>query len=246
MGDRFCFLLCIFLSFWTFDASHALAASNHLVPLAALHFDDPAPRTETALMDEAAFLKRLSELEAETEAARDAYAATLNGALRGAFGDAQGAWELYVERMGASLSGYLDETVKVFYGQPGKERITNIYRDGLFAVYIQRQTDLRRWRREGDGPSQLKAQTGETVAAAINDAASRVLYVMEERHRAAEYEAQRAWRAFYKKQDAFLTALRGKEPEALANERALMVRRMNDHLRLQEQGGIFFHREREE
>ena len=246
MCGRFSVLLLFSSLLLTFVSGRALAASEHLIPLAALHFNDPAPRSETALMDEATFSKRLAELEAETDAVRDAYAATLDGALREAFDDAQEAWALYVQRMSASLSGYLDETVKVFYGQLERERITNIYRDSVLAVYTQRVTDLRRWAREGAGPSQLKPQEDGTDAAAINDAASRVLYVMEERHRAAEYEAQRAWRSFYKKQDVFFTALRGAEPEALLNERALMVRRMNDHLRLQEQGGIFFHREREE
>jgi hypothetical protein len=247
--ERFPVLLFLFFLFFSLQTSIAAASqtgSSHLLPLAVVHFDDPAPVTETARMPESDFAKRLSELRAELADAVAAYAETLDTEQRVMFDEAQRAWDDFAAKLDADLSGHLDETVKVFYGQKDRERVTNIRRDNLLAIHIQRLTDMKRWTREGNGPSSLAPQAGSAEEGAVNSAASRALYVMDERHRAAGYASQFAWRAFYRAQDAFLSHGRALDAEGLTRERTLMARRMNDLLRLQEQGEIFFHREREE
>lgn len=229
----------------------AANGKSHLTPLSALHYDDPAHVSETAKMSREAFEAQRAKL---AEGVRKKYAglfASLVAEEREKLKASQIAWSAFLEKYEKSLGYLLDTKVKVFYGKKYKERITNVYRDNLLALFEQRTMDLARWSKRSFAPlafsSLADAQRAHDMEEKTRlDAASRVIYVMEERYRKDEFVAQKAWRDFEAAQLAFLKSSSKASDTDLLSEGALMKRRIKDLMLLQEQGLIFFRTEREE
>lgn len=242
-------LLLLFLSLLLLTPQAARAA-NHLWPAAALHFDAPAPETATFTMTQEQFQAELTAAQLELTANYDALYAALPAADQALLLTAQTAWQSCYDKFALVLAQLLDSPVKVFYGQE-EERKTNIYRDSLLAMTRERAGDLDCWRQGRYAfldPAGLAAAQEQLIAARkkLENSFGDNIYVMDERYRVPTQEAQQAWRLFVRDNAAFLAARTQANACVLNAEEGLQVERMYALSRLQREGYVFYHREREE
>ncbi|MDR0616923.1 MAG: hypothetical protein LBG29_08960 [Synergistaceae bacterium] len=220
-------------------------ASDHLMPLSNLHFDKYAPRTETVDMTEKEYEERLMSLNGKMEKAYATISLSANGRKLESLARAQSAWLDMAEKYARVLRRTLDAEVKVFYGDKNKERITNIFRDNLMAIYEQRVMDLSRWAGSPKSTAFKPEKSVQELKLAIQDKGSHIEYVMNERYRMDESASREAWKKFCDAQEIFLRMFYGDEG-AVEAELGLVYQRLMNLMMLQEQGVIFFHTEREE
>lgn len=223
-------------------------ASDHLLPLSNLHFDKYAPRTKTADMRAEEYEAKLLSLRGKMEVAYAAFSSSVDERKRDSLAAAQAAWLDMAEKYSHALKRTLDTEVKVFYGDKNKERITNVFRDNVMAIYEQRAMDLSRWAGGGDAPRGIYLKPEKSVEElkyTVRDKGSHIEYVLNERYRMDEQAARGAWEKFGEAQESFLRVFYCDE-RAVEEELALMYHRLINQMILQEQGAIFFHTEREE
>lgn len=225
---------------------------THLWPLAAVHFDEPAPETATFAMSEEAFAAALAALDERVAAAYDALFATLPAERQPLLSTAQTAWQACCAAFAAPLKAQLDTPVKVFYGIEGEERKTNIYKDTMLAMREQRATDLEAWAlgrfaypaqdKRADNGAQALAEAEQELVVAFNAN----LYIADEKFRVPLMDGRDAWNAWQDADQALLAAITG-DDKAVANAEALLqTERLCALTRLHREGSVFFHREREE
>ncbi|OPZ65683.1 MAG: hypothetical protein BWY85_00408 [Firmicutes bacterium ADurb.Bin506] len=240
----------------------AVDSSKHLWPLAAIHFDEPASETATFAMTDDDFHSRRVALEHRIARAYDELAVSLPDEQRALLNAAQQRWLRYLELTDRALKVRLDEPVKVFYGVEGKERKTNVYKDTILATLEYRALDLESWCRgdyahprssaaDSAADAADAAGPGETqltqALALLDEAFGMAVYVMDEVFRGPTQEAQNAFYAWLRSDVEFVRAAAGNDPAAAALALELLqVERMLDLARLQREGWVFFHRERED
>lgn len=238
-----CFICAAFTS-----ASEAV--SEHLVPLPAVNFSAPAPESASIRLSQSEYEQKISQLKASCEQLSRDLEAGLEGEEKRLFSVAQEQWEVFLSSLQETLKAQLDTPVKVFYKIKGKERITNIYRDSTIAVYEQRISDLKRWKKGNFQPLMIKQENTLSSKISkeknlINEKASRNIYLMEEKYRREEFASQKAWRDFRRSQLAFIDEAAGGAHKS-QEEDLLMMRRINNIRTLQAEGLVFFKNEREE
>ena len=112
----------------------------------AAFYSASCEETETFHMTEEHFLQYKTELEARLILAYSTYYHQLSGEARTALKDAQKMWidcyYLYIE----ALEQRWTQPVKIYFGITSKERKTNIYRDYILLMLMNRITDLEEWR----------------------------------------------------------------------------------------------------
>ncbi|ATW27668.1 hypothetical protein [Candidatus Formimonas warabiya] len=227
------------------------AASTHLWPLAAVHFDEPSAETPTFKMTEEDFINEQDALKLRVTLAHDKLLASLPDAQQILLKNAQSAWQSYYEKYAGVLKNQLDEPVKVFYGIEGQERKTNIYKDIVLAILEQRATDLESWvqgRYVYLDPGEVK-ETQEML-----NEEKRLLYAdfllnnstMDRIFIDPMQEVQNYWYAFLQSNTRFIEDVLKNSASVKIAEELLQVRRMHDLTLLHIEGSAFFHREREE
>ncbi|MDR1515099.1 MAG: hypothetical protein LBS45_05335 [Synergistaceae bacterium] len=252
-GLRLCSKILVLTALNFIILAHSLCrpslaeASDHLRPLANLHFDTNAPRTETADMSEERYEARMLSLREKVEMLYERLYLSAGPRAREPLAAAQAAWLDMAGKYDRVLRRSLNAAVKVFYGDKDKERITNIFMDNTLSIYEQRAMDLSRWI-DGDAPTGAQMKPGKSLQewkSAIRDKGAHVEYVMAERYRMDEHASRMAWEKFCDAQESFLSAFHG-DGSAVRAELWLMHNRLMNLTTLQEQGAIFFHTEREE
>ncbi|WP_307755995.1 hypothetical protein [uncultured Cloacibacillus sp.] len=250
---RRCFICFIFVAcclFFSLAAAPAFAVSSHLIPLPAVNFDTPSPKTANAELSQKEYEQKISSLEKICGDRYNVFAQTLSEEKKAALSISHARWREFLFSLQETLNRQLNTPVKVFYGIKERERVTNIYRDAAAAVYEQRISDLERWSRGDFSPLKIGDPDALKVALAyeenlFNERASRCVYLMEERYRLEEFTSQKAWRDFREAQLSFIKKMTD-DRHALSEENLLMLRRINDIRALQAEGLVFFKQEREE
>lgn len=224
-------------------------ASEHLTPLPLLHFKDQTVYSDTARMSENEFSALKASLEKECERRYVLLRQDSNTKNSEYLHRSQVAWRSFATSLENTLRQQLDIPVKVFYGSKTQERITNIYMDLTRDIYLQRISDLTRWRSNNFAPLNLQESDKKSLydeeLLKVNKMASNTIYVMEERYRRAEFESQKCWREYLKSNADYVTLITG-SPDRSLEEQILLMRRINNMRALQSEGLVFFRTEREE
>ena len=227
------------------------AASKHLWPPAALHFDEPSPETPTFKMTEQEFIEEQDSLKVRITKAYDKLLPSLPDEKRSLLKDAQSAWQSYYKKYALQLRNQLNAPVKVFYGIKGQERKTNIYRDIVLAILEQRAKDLESWTQGRYG--YLDPGEVQEAREKLNEE-MRLLYAyflsnnstMDRTFIVPMQEVQDYWYTFFKSNKLFIEGVLKNSESARIAEELLQVQRMHDQTLLHIEGSSFFHREREE
>lgn len=252
-ATRACPLLLLIPCLAVLAAAGPADASKHLWPLAAIHFDEPAPETPTFKMTEDEFRNEQSALESRITRACHELLASLPYEQGVLLNTAQSSWRDCFEKYDRALKERLDEPVKVFYGIEGEERKTNVYKDTMLAVLEYRAQDLERWSQGCFGylqPDGLEdAQMGLSLSrtmSSLDKAFGANIYIMDEVFRTPMQEAQDAWFACLRSNAEFVREATDNDEAAAIAEELLQVQRMYRLTLLQKEGYVFFHRERED
>lgn len=240
---------CSYILYLFFISATCVFASDHLLPLSALHFNEPSFETETFNMPERTFLGKKDALQKEMNAIYGHLIKTLpNKDAKEKLIAAQESWLKFFSLYEAVLKKQLDHRVKVFYGVENKERKTNIYRDTVLILLEQRVMDLYRWidANYGHLKIDLSEEVLEKKVNLVNVAISYNLYTMDEKFRISTMQARDAWFNFLQTSREFVETATNKDQNKGLNETYLQALRMYNLTLLHTEGSIFFHTEREE
>lgn len=216
----------------------------------AVYYSSPCDETETFRMSGEEFLAYRIDLENRLVYAYSVYFNALDGEAAETLKASQKAWiECYYAYIEALEQLWL-EPVKIHFGVTGHERRTNLYREILLLMLINRITDLEEW--HAGRLVGLEAAAAEEKAAELNEAKRQLqvdmglcLYVIDEEYRAKIMDSHRAFFAFLEANEEFVSIIAQSE-EQIIGESLLQVDRMAYITGAHYEGCRFFRREREE
>ncbi|MDY4470231.1 MAG: hypothetical protein SPE28_06845 [Eubacteriales bacterium] len=238
-----------------FSAIPAQAGDGRLVTQnwagSAVFYDVPCDETESFHMTDDEFLCSRLSLENRLIYAYSAYLNSLDGDEREALVASQKAWIRCYYAYDEALKQLWLEPVKIYFGVTGQERRTNVYREAMLLLLINRITDLEEWSK--GRLVRLDAGMAEQKAAELEEALTRLrvkmglcLYVIQEEYRPRIMDAHRAYFDFFDANGAFLELISKGDRSALLGEKLLQANRMAYITGVHYQGCRFFRREREE
>ena len=184
-----------------FSAIPAQAGDGRLVTQnwagSAVFYDAPCDETESFHMTDDEFLCSRLSLENRLIYAYSAYLNSLDGDEREALVASQKAWIRCYYAYDEALKQLWLEPVKIYFGVTGQERRTNVYREAMLLLLINRITDLEEWSK--GRLVRLDAGMAEQKAAELEEALTRLrvkmglcLYVIQEEYRPRIMDAHRA------------------------------------------------------
>ena len=217
----------------------------------AAFYSASCEETETFHMTEEHFLQYKTELEARLILAYSTYYHQLSGEARTALKDAQKMWidcyYLYIE----ALEQRWTQPVKIYFGITSKERKTNIYRDYILLMLMNRITDLEEWRQgrvsnlEEDFLG-MQTKRLEEDKEQLQVDMGLCLYVIQEEFRPKIRKAHASFYDFLDKNREFVAEISNQDETVIAAEELKQVQQMSYLTQEFYQGCRFFRREREE
>lgn len=238
-----------------FSAIPAQAGDGRLVTQnwagSAVFYDAPCDETESFHMTDDEFLCNRLSLENRLIYAYSAYLNSLDGDEREALVASQKAWIRCYYAYDEALKQLWLEPVKIYFGVTGQERRTNVYREAMLLLLINRITDLEEWSK--GRLVRLDAGMAEQKAAELEEALTHLrvkmglcLYVIQEEYRPRIMDAHRAYFDFFDANGVFLELISKGDRSALLGEKLLQANRIAYITGVHYQGCRFFRREREE
>lgn len=218
---------------------------------AAVFYHTASEETETFHMTEEAFLEYKVKLETRLLYAYSAYYNELTGEQRERLVTAQKAWlDCYYAYI-AALGQRWTEPVKVYFNVTKKERRTNVYREYVLLLLINRITDLEEWntgRFAGmeEVFAEEKAEKLEEEKKELQVDMGLCLYVIQEEYRPKIREAHQTFFDFLEKNSKFVSVMTDNDETIMTAEESLQVQRMSYLTGVYYQGCRYFRREREE
>lgn len=218
---------------------------------AAVYYNTPCFETETFHMTEKQFYTRKVELEEDLIRAYSRCLATVSGEQKTALQAAQKAWiDCYYAYIDM-LTQVWDSNIKVDFGDSGRERRTNIYRDIVLVMLANRVDDLNSWSERRFARMEAAALPEKQQELAEGRTQLQVdmglcLYVTTENYREKMMTAHRLCHGFLDADQAFLRTVCGGDENALTAEGLLQLQRMSYVTKLHYAGCRFYHIEREE
>ena len=244
-------LLCALL----LPATVAFAASPENITQnwesAAVFYDSPCTDTETFNMTEDEFRAAKTELEAQVALAYERLRDRLRGEAGSALAQAQKDWNDCYDTYLDSLAQRWTEPVKIYFGDPEKERRTVLYRDFALVMLCQRLDDLDSWYKgrlayiEEAAVPEKQEELAEAKRQLQVDMGL-CLYVIDEPYREKITAAHRSFYQFLDSNHAFIEAFSDGDTVAVLTEDLLQVQRMSRLTSDYYYGCRFFRREREE
>lgn len=218
---------------------------------AAVFYDAPSDETETFHMTEEEFLAYKTELEAQLILSYSAYCKVLDKEAQESLREAQKAWIDCYEAYMSALEQRWTFPVKIYFGVTGQERRTNVYRETVLLMLINRITDLEEWRSgrlSGMEKGFLAEKTEELKEEKkqLQVDMGLCLYVIQEEYRDKIRASHQKFYAFLEQNQKFLKVIAPGHEETAVSEELLQVQRMSYLTQVQYQGCRFFRREREE
>ena len=217
----------------------------------AAFYSASCEETETFHRTEGDFLQYKRELEARLILAYSTYYHQLSGEARTALKDAQKMWidcyYLYIE----ALEQRWTQPVKIYFGITSKERKTNIYRDYILLMLMNRITDLEEWRQgrvsnlEEDFLG-MQTKRLEEDKEQLQVDMGLCLYVIQEEFRPKIRKAHASFYDFLDKNREFVAEISNQDETVIAAEELKQVQQMSYLTQEFYQGCRFFRREREE
>ncbi len=233
----------------------AFAASGKMVTqnwsAAAVFYSSQSDETETFRMSEDEFLKYKVGLEERLIVAYSTYYNRLVDKEKEALQESQEAWiDCYYSYI-TSLEQLWLAPVKIYFGVPGQERRTNVYRDIILLLLVNRVTDLEEWNEQ-----RFARIEGFFFADISNELVSAkkqlqidmglCLYVIQEEYRAKISDSHQKFNTFLDSNQRFVSLITTGDETIITAEELLQVQRMSSITQIHYQGCRFFRREREE
>lgn len=218
---------------------------------AAVFYNTAADETETFHMTEEEFLQCKVELESRLVYAYSTYYNNLPDTERKALEEAQKAWlSCYYSYISALEQRWLGP-VKIYFGVEGKERRTNVYREYILLMLINRITDLEEWNAVEfaeieDAFAPVKKSELKSAKDELQVDMGLCLYVIQEEYRQKIKKAHREFFAFLESNEKFISLVTDGDEIIITAEGLLQVQRMTYLTSVHYQGCRFFRREREE
>ncbi len=218
---------------------------------AAVFYDSPCTDTETFHMTVEEFLAAKTELESQVAAAYERLRGQVQGTARTALAQAQQDWSSCYDAYLDSLAQRWTEPVKIYFGDPAKERRTVLYRDFALVMLCQRLDDLDSWYKgrlayiEEAAVPEKQEELAEAKRQLQVDMGL-CLYVIDEPYREKITAAHRSFYQFLDSNHAFIEAFSDGDTVAVLTEDLLQVQRMSRLTSDYYYGCRFFRREREE
>ena len=247
-------ILCLVLGLMAVsDATYAADGQNVTQNWSAeaAFYNAPCEETETFHMTEEQFQQYKIELEARLVLAYSNYYHKLTGESRTALKDAQKMWiDCYYSYIEA-LEQRWTQPVKIYFGITAKERKTNIYRDYILLMLMNRITDLEEW--EQGRVSDLEEDFLEIQTKKLKEDKEKLqvdmglcLYVIQEEFRPKIREAHASFSDFLDKNREFIAEISNQNETIIVAEELKQVQQMSYLTQEFYQGCRFFRREREE
>lgn len=217
----------------------------------AAFYSAPSEETETFRMTEEEFLEKKTELESRLVNAYSIFCRQVPEDCKEALQTAQKAWidcyYAYIE----ALEQRWTEPVKIYFGITGKERKTNVYREYVLLMLINRITDLEEWAKGQLAKAEteylaLETERMEEARDQLQVDMGLCLYVIQEEYRQKIRAAHSSFFTFLESNTDFVSLLADGEESAVVSEEYLQIQKMSYLTQVYYQGCRFFRREREE
>lgn len=141
--------------------------------------------------------------------------------------------------------------VKIYFGVPGQERRTILYRDILLLLLINRITDLEDW--NSGRLVRMDKNFAQGLATDLADSYKNLqikmglcLYVIDEPYRAKISQAQQKFTTFLDSNREFVSLIAHGDDVSIQAEELMQIQKMTYITEIYYQGCVFFRREREE